>query len=157
MTKESPIPDDWKKKLLTIKKGEVSLHRFSPTGFYSSAVRNDFLKELEQRSARQTPFEKMRTNEYEEKIEIGPRGKPIFVKKEDKSRIEKWMNKGFLKPLKTPDNTFDLGNNSESKANFKGPNKLYGVFVTMSFSNWSQGETGNNGKKPDRGLLYPKL
>ena len=58
LTKESPIPDDWKKKLLTIKKGEVSLHRFSPTGFYSSAVRNDFLKELEQRSARQTPFEK---------------------------------------------------------------------------------------------------
>ena len=42
LTKESPIPEEWKKKLLTIKKGEVSLHRFSPTGFYSSAVKNNF-------------------------------------------------------------------------------------------------------------------
>ena len=49
LTEESPIPDAWKKRLMTIKKGEVSLHRFSPTGFYSSAVKNNFLKELEER------------------------------------------------------------------------------------------------------------
>ena len=55
------------KKLLTIKKGEVSLHRFSPTGFYSSAVKNDFLNELEQRSLRQTPYLKEQTNEFNEK------------------------------------------------------------------------------------------
>ena len=56
LTEESPIPDAWKKKLLNVKKGEVSLHRFSPTGFYSSAVKNNFLLELEERSKRQTPF-----------------------------------------------------------------------------------------------------
>ena len=44
LTVESPIPEEWKKRLLTIKKGEVSLHRFSPTGFYSSAVKNNFFK-----------------------------------------------------------------------------------------------------------------
>ena len=32
------------------------LHRFSPTGFYSSAVYNDFLQELDERSKRQVPF-----------------------------------------------------------------------------------------------------
>ena len=56
LTEESPIPEAWKKRLLTIKKGEVSLHKFSPTGFYSSAVKNEFLQELEERSERQTPF-----------------------------------------------------------------------------------------------------
>ena len=42
LTKESPIPEDWKKKLLTIKPGEVSLHRFSPTGFYSSIINTNY-------------------------------------------------------------------------------------------------------------------
>ena len=149
LTKESPIPEDWKKKLLTIKKGEVSLHRFSPTGFYSSAVRNNFLRELEERSERQTPFEKIRTNEYEEKIEIGPRGKPIYVKKEDKSRIEKWMDKGFLKSLKTPDNTLIWVTIQKATQILKDQINCMGCLSQCSFSNWSQGEKGNNGKKPD--------
>ena len=87
LTEESPIPDAWKKKLLNIKKGEVRLHRFSPTGFYSSAVKNDFLIELEERSKRQTPFLKEQTNEFNEKIEIGPRKRAYYVKHSDKSKI----------------------------------------------------------------------
>jgi len=149
LTKESPIPDDWKKRLLTIKKGEVSLHRFSPTGFYSSAVRNNFLKELEERSQRQTEFEKEMTNEFEEKIEIGPRGKPIFVKKSDRSKIEKWMNKGFLKPLKTPDNTMIWVTLKKAKQILKDQIDCMGCLSQCLFSNWSQGESGNTGKKPD--------
>src|SRR3546814_6969741 len=39
LTRESPIPQGWKDKLLDIDDDEVLLHRFSPTGFYSSAVR----------------------------------------------------------------------------------------------------------------------
>ena len=149
LTKESPIPDDWKRRLLTIKKGEVSLHRFSPTGFYSSAVRNNFLKELEERSQRQTEFEKEMTNEFEEKIEIGPRGKPIFVKKSDRSKIEKWINKGFLKPLKTPDNTMIWVTLKKAKQILKDQINCMGCLSQCLFSNWSQGESGNTGKKPD--------
>ena len=36
--------------------GDILLHRFSPTGFYSSAVRNPFLRSLEARSERQIAF-----------------------------------------------------------------------------------------------------
>ncbi|MEI6628031.1 MAG: nitronate monooxygenase, partial [Alphaproteobacteria bacterium] len=36
LTQESPISDSWKKKLVTLEKGEIALNRFSPTGFYSS-------------------------------------------------------------------------------------------------------------------------
>ena len=42
VTEESPISETWKRKLLTMKDGDVKLNRFSPTGFYSSAVRNAF-------------------------------------------------------------------------------------------------------------------
>lgn len=40
LTEESPIPQGWKDHLRTLEPGDVLLHRFSPTGFYSSAVRN---------------------------------------------------------------------------------------------------------------------
>ena len=56
LTQESPISDAWKRKLLTLQEGDVLLNRFSPTGFYSSAVLNDFLKELQQRSERQVAY-----------------------------------------------------------------------------------------------------
>ena len=46
LTKESPIPKPWKEKLMDLKKGDIKLHKFSPTGFYSSAVKNNFIKEL---------------------------------------------------------------------------------------------------------------
>src|SRR5665213_3136215 len=48
LTQESPIGDAWKRKLLTLQEGDIHLNRFSPTGFYSSAVRNRFLDELQQ-------------------------------------------------------------------------------------------------------------
>ena len=50
LTQESPIPRNGRNELRTLEPGDVLLHRFSPTGFYSSAVRNDFLRNLEARS-----------------------------------------------------------------------------------------------------------
>ena len=38
---------------MDLKKGDIKLHKFSPTGFYSSAVKNNFIKELTERSLRQ--------------------------------------------------------------------------------------------------------
>lgn len=39
ITKESPISDAWKKLMLQVKKGDVILQKFSPTGFFSSAIK----------------------------------------------------------------------------------------------------------------------
>src|SRR3546814_4799401 len=38
LTHESPIPQQWKDRLRTLDDGDVLLHRFSPTGFYSSEI-----------------------------------------------------------------------------------------------------------------------
>jgi NAD(P)H-dependent flavin oxidoreductase YrpB (nitropropane dioxygenase family) len=56
LTKESPIPEGWKNELMQLEEGDILLHRFSPTGFYSSAVRNPFLRSLEARSERQIAY-----------------------------------------------------------------------------------------------------
>ena len=56
LTQESPIPDLWKARLPGLDEGDILLHKFSPTGFYSSAVRNSFLRSLEGRTARQIAF-----------------------------------------------------------------------------------------------------
>ena len=56
LTQESPISDAWKQRLLTLEEGDVCLNRFSPTGFYSSAVSNPFLDELQERSERQVAY-----------------------------------------------------------------------------------------------------
>lgn len=53
LTKESPISQTWKDRLLTLDKDDILLHRFSPTNFYSSAVRNIFIKDLIERKKRQ--------------------------------------------------------------------------------------------------------
>ena len=45
--------------------------------------------ELEERSKRQTPFLKEQTNEFNEKIEIGPRKRAFYVKNCDKVSIDK--------------------------------------------------------------------
>jgi hypothetical protein len=149
LTEESPIPDAWKKRLLTIKKGEVSLHRFSPTGFYSSAVKNNFLQELEERSERQTPFLKQQTNEFNEKIEIGPRKRAFYVKHSDKSKILEWIKKGFSKPMTTPSDTHIWVTIQKASQIVKDQIDCMGCLSQCLFSNWSQGETGTTGKKAD--------
>ena len=45
LTKESPVAKAWQGCLRSLKKGDIILQRFSPTGFYSSAVNNKQLKQ----------------------------------------------------------------------------------------------------------------
>ncbi len=149
LTQESPIPDDWKKRLLTIKPGDVSLHRFSPTGFYSSALRNDFLIELENRSVRQTPYLREQTNEFNEKLEIGPRKRAYYVKHTDKSKILEWIKKGFAKPLTTPDDTLIWVTLKKARQILKDQIDCMGCLSSCLFSNWAQNEKGTTGKKAD--------
>ena len=71
LTQESPIPPEWKARLMTLEEGDVLLHRFSPTGFYSSAVRNPFLRNLEARSERQIAFTKEPIGDHHFELDVG--------------------------------------------------------------------------------------
>jgi hypothetical protein len=69
-------------------KGDVFLNNFSPTGFYSSAVNNSFIKELRARNERQVPFSTEPEGYRTEPYLFGPRKRPHYVTPED---LEKAM------------------------------------------------------------------
>src|SRR3954453_11766875 len=105
LTQESPISSAWKRKLLTLKEGDVFLNRFSPTGFYSSAVRNHFLHELTLRSERQVAFTVEPVGDHAAELPVGARGRLVYVTPHDRERCEGWMKAGFSEALRTPDST----------------------------------------------------
>ena len=55
------------------------LHRFSPTGFYSSAVRNPFLRNLEARCERQIAFTKEPIGDHHFQLDVGVGTKQEFL------------------------------------------------------------------------------
>ena len=105
LTQESPISAEWKQRLLTLQSGDILLHRFSPTGFYSSAVRNPFLQELEARSERQISYARQPTDTMTDSVAVGARGREIFVASQDKQKVESWIQHGYTQGMKTPDET----------------------------------------------------
>src|SRR5690606_38112438 len=79
LTKESPISDAWKEKLRTLKKGDVFLNKFSPTGFWSSAVRNDFIRELQGRSNRQVAYSNEPVGAHDTAFGVGARKREVYL------------------------------------------------------------------------------
>jgi NAD(P)H-dependent flavin oxidoreductase YrpB (nitropropane dioxygenase family) len=149
LTKESPISDAWKKKLLTLHKGDVYLQRFSPTGFYSSAVKNPFLGELTERSERQIPYSAEPVGQHTAELLIGPRKRPVYVTPSDKLRAEAWMGHGYTQEMKTPDNTLIFVTPERGAMILKDQIECMGCLSACMFSNWSQHEGHTTGKKAD--------
>jgi nitronate monooxygenase len=149
LTKESPIPQAWKERLPKLKPGDVLLHRFSPTGFYSSAVRNDFLRELEARSERQIAYSPTAVGEHTAELPVGARGRVVFVTPADKAAASEWIAAGFTEALRTPDQTLVFVAPDKANEILVDQINCMGCLSSCKFSNWSQDESGTNGKKAD--------
>ena len=105
LTQESPISAAWKKRLLELKKGDIILNPFSPTGFYSSAVVNPFMRDLQARSGRQIVFSAHAVGEHETALAVGARGRKVYVTAADRAAAEGWIGQGYSEALRTPDTT----------------------------------------------------
>jgi nitronate monooxygenase len=149
LTQESPISDVWKKKLLTLKEGDVILQTFSPTGFYSSAVQNSFLRDLIERSERQIDYRSVPCEGFMTPLPLGPRGREVFVRDEDRLRALEWMSKGFTEALKTPSETIIFVDKAKALEIRKDQIDCMGCLSACLFSNWSQNEEGTTGRKAD--------
>lgn len=149
LTKESPISDQWKKKLITLKEGDVYLNRFSPTGFYSSAVRNDFLKELQERSERQVAYTAKVVGEHIKPFLFGPRKRTIYLTSTDYNRATEWMMQGYTEAMKTPDSTIIFVTPKRSAQILEDQRNCMGCLSACLFSNWAQNEEGSTGRKAD--------
>jgi len=149
LTKESPIPDQWKDKLPHLEEGDVLLHRFSPTGFYSSAVRNDFLKNLEARSERQIAFSMEQAGDHTHQLDVGVKGKNFWVTRGDLLRAREWAGLGFDSALKTPDNTLIFVGDVEKADIRKDQTDCMGCLSQCAFSSWMDSETNSTGRLAD--------
>lgn len=149
LTQESPISEEWKQRLLNLREGDIFLNKFSPTGFYSSAVRNDFLSELKQRSDHQIAYAEEPVGALSSEFLIGPRGRKIYVAAEDKIRAETWMAEGFTEGMRTPDSTVIFVTAEKSKEVRADQSNCMGCLSQCQFSNWSQAESGTTGRRPD--------
>jgi nitronate monooxygenase len=149
MTQESPISDAWKKRLLTLKKGDVFLNRFSPTGFYSSAVSNPFLDELRERSERQVAYSQHSVGEHTAPFPVGARGRLVYLTEADKHRAEAWVAEGYNEAMRTPESTLIFVTAAKENEILTDQINCMGCLSACMFSNWSQNEQGTTGKKAD--------
>ncbi len=149
VTKESPVPEEWKRRLLTLKSGDVALNRFSPTGFYSSAVSNEFLRVLADRNERQVAYTREPVGEHTEILAFGVRGRKVYLTPPDRVRVDEWIAAGFTEAMKTPDSTLVFCTPEESVQIRVDQQSCMGCLSACRFSNWSEGETGTTGKLAD--------
>jgi nitronate monooxygenase len=175
LTQESPISSEWKQKLLTLQPGDVSLNQFSPTGFYSSAIRNPFLENLEQRSQRQIPYTSEPSGDSTTFLSLGRhRARPIsnvvdalnpgvdggqeiksvenirgaYVLQDDAQHAQNWIDLGYTKILKTPSKTLIFVTPEEGARIHQDQVDCMGCLSACAFSNWSQSQ-GTTGQRTD--------
>lgn len=150
LTQESPVPDAWKRKLLTLKEGDIFLNRFSPTGFYSSAVYNDFIKELEARNTRQVEYTSNADETKTDTLLFGPRKRKIYVTPEDKVKADSWIADGYSELVKTPESTVIFVTADKASEIHEDQVNCMGCLSQCRFSNWSDHHDGyTTGNKAD--------
>ena len=149
LTEESPIPQGWKDHLRTIEPGDVLLHKFSPTGFYSSAVRNPFLRALEARSLRQIPYSRVAAGEHTVQLDVGVKGKNFWVAPADRARARAWHGEGFTEALRTPDDTVVFVTPADRETIRKDQSDCMGCLSHCGFSSWKDHDDFSTGRLAD--------
>jgi NAD(P)H-dependent flavin oxidoreductase YrpB (nitropropane dioxygenase family) len=149
VTQESPVSEEWKRRLLNLKPGDVYLNRFSPTGFYSSAVNNAFIQELVDRNERQVAYTREPVGEHTEPLPMGVRGRLVYLTPPDRVRVDEWVAAGFTEPMKTPDATLVFVTPEKSTEIRVDQQSCMGCLSACRFSNWAESDAGTTGKPAD--------
>ena len=149
LTQESPIPQGWKDHLRTLEPGDVLLHKFSPTGFYSSAVKNPFLRALEARSERQIPYSRVEAGEHTVQLDVGVKGKNFWVAPKDLCRARGWVAEGFTEAVRTPDDTVVFVTPDERATIRKDQTDCMGCLSHCGFSSWKDHDDFTTGRMAD--------
>ena len=147
ITKESPISDAWKKLMLKTKKGDVILQKFSPTGFYSSAIKNDFLSRLIERKNNEIAYSNEQTEEFNSLIQLN-KFRNVYIKSADLAHVKEMQSRGFTHLEPTPDSTLVFLTPAEFEEIKLDRSHCVGCLSQCQFSAWSRAN-GCTGKIPD--------
>ena len=147
LTKESPVAKAWQGCLRALKKGDIILQRFSPTGFYSSAVNNKFLRTLMERKDTEMPY-----TEKPEGIFVKPfavsAAHTVYLTEHDFSRAQKFINGARPVAVRTPDNSVIFLTQEENEQIKNDRANCVGCLSACAFSGWSQAD-GHLDRLPD--------
>jgi nitronate monooxygenase len=134
-----------------LREGDVFLNRFSPTGFYSSAVNNAFMQELRDRNERQVAYSTEAVGEHIAPYGVGPRKRIVYLTGPDLERVRGWEQAGFREALRTPDSTLIFVTLEKADELLSDQTACMGCLSTCRFSNWSQDDANglSTGKKAD--------
>lgn len=150
LTQESPILEAWKDRLLNLQEKDIVLQQFSPTGFYSSAIKNKFMQGLIARTERQVEYRAKPGEEgYGAELPLGPRGRPVYLKPDDLPKAQGWVDAGFTEGLKTPDSTLVFETPERTARVVKSQGDCMCCLSQCRFSNWADNEEGTTGKRAD--------
>jgi NAD(P)H-dependent flavin oxidoreductase YrpB (nitropropane dioxygenase family) len=147
LTQESSILNSWKSRLFNLKPKDVLLHNFSPTGFYSSSIKNNFINELCERIDHQVSYSKEMIGDYTSELSIG--STIVYVKPNDLINIDIWITHGFNKPLRTPDSTLIFVTPERAKMIYRDQTNCVGCLSACKFSGWTQTKSKIKTKKAD--------
>ena len=149
ITKESPISEAWQKVMLQVKKGDVILQKFSPTGFFSSAIKNTFLEKLINRKNGEIAFSTEADAEFSIPLKINDH-KTIYIKSTDKQKADNQINSGYTEIQETPDKTVVFLTPAELREMKEDRKNCVGCLSQCQFSTWSASSpTKSTGKIPD--------
>ena len=147
ITKESPISDEWKQLMLNTKKGDVILQQFSPTGFYSSAIKNKFLSALLNRKENEIPYSTEKTEDMTTELPISP-VKNVYIRAQDMAHVLSQREQGYNIIKETPDSTLVFLTVTEWTEMQKDRAECVGCLSQCQFSSWSRAN-GTTGRIPD--------
>jgi len=147
VTKESQISEIWKQKLLTLKPGDILLQNFSPTGFFSSALKNDFVGELVQRTGSQVSYSKTQDETHNAELTIGR--KRYWLSGDDRAKAEKLIAAGLTQEMRTPDDTLIFVTPERCASIRKLQSDCVGCLSQCRFSSWADNEKNSTGRLAD--------
>ena len=130
--------------------GNILLHRFSPNEFYTSAVRNPFLRNLEGRSHRQIAFTKDLLDDHSFQLDVGVGGKRNYwVTRGDLLHAREWFAQGYSEAVKTPDETLIFVTPEDKAIIRKDQADCMGCLSQCAFSSWADNEKNTTGRLAD--------
>lgn len=147
ITKESPVSESWKQLMMKTQKGDVILQKFSPTGFYSSAIKNRFLSNLIRRKEAEIPYSSDSAEDMTFALPVSPT-KTLYIRPDDVKKVNQQQLSGYTVIKETPDSTLVFLTPEEWQNMQKQRAECVGCLSQCQFSCWSRAN-GSTGKIPD--------
>lgn len=147
LTQESPVAKAWQGCLRSLKKGDVVLQQFSPTGFYSSAVNNKFLRDLFERKDTEMPYLDKPEGIFVKPFEVS-KAHTVYLTMHDRKRADEYIKNGKPIAVRTPDHSLIFLSKEEEVMIKHDRMNCVGCLSACQFSGWSQA-TGHLDRLPD--------